>query len=279
MIQLMLAASPLWVLGVGFGLIAAVTACTTHEDGRSHPQAADALVLPRGDAKAGTLGTTGGTTDPTSYETIADIRKTPEYQNCDEAAATVNQGFYGPELTVELADVVVTAPRFVLYQHPSNPAQNLYGYFVADPGGGPDSGVVLSLDAAETSVFEVGTHLAVSGESTSYFCNTQLRATALSQLDNGGDPVEPAVVTPSVLADAVSGEAYEGALVKFTRGTVTATPNKFGEFQIDGVLFVGDLYPYDAPQLGELVSITGVMNYSFGKRLLEPRSDADIEKL
>lgn len=86
-------------------------------------------------------------------------------------------------------------------------------------------------------------------------------------------------VSSQILADPALGEAYEGALVRLNRGTVTAAPNKFGEFQIDGVLFVGDLYAYQAPTKGDVVNITGVMNYSFGKRMLEPRSDADIEIL
>ena len=231
---------------------------------------------------AGGGGGGGGNTDGAGRSgggngQIQAIQKNDSFVNCDEAAASENFGFSATSVAVEVADVVVVAPKFDLYTHKTDPAKSLDGYFIMEGGGGPWSGILLAVPRDKAVELAVGDIVDVSGEAVDYFCMTQIKASAVKKTGTATQMPPATDVDAAELADAVAGEQWEAVLVRVPNGSISAARNNFGEFILDGALKVDDLYDYSyMAALGGTVSVTGVMHYTFSERKLEPRSDADF---
>lgn len=164
----------------------------------------------------------------------------------------------------------------------------------------PNSGIEVVSTLAAPPTAQVGDDLVVVGEYFENFNNSTLRLTPTcgSVTRIGATTVpQPAVVTLAAVGqsggssgcpvtgspwvDGASAEAYEGVLVRVQNGTVSAGLDSFGLFEVSsGVdkLQVSNHFGLTTnPSLGGAVTaITGFGHFSFCRRKLRPRNDAEV---
>ncbi|MDP1922870.1 MAG: hypothetical protein Q8L14_41890, partial [Myxococcales bacterium] len=164
----------------------------------------------------------------------------------------------------------------------------------------PNSGIEVVSTLAAPPTAAVGDDLVVVGEYFENFNNSTLRltptcgsvtrigATTVPQPafvsvaavgQSGGSPGCP--VTGSPWVDGTSAEAYEGVLVRVQSGSVSAGLDGFGLFEVssgtDKLQVANHFGLTTNPSLGGAVtSITGFGHFSFCRRKLRPRNDAEV---
>ena len=223
--------------------------------------------------------TPGGTdtTAPGGARTVASLQaeaEDPSLGACDAATAFRN---VNPAVTV--SGVVVVSPKFTAYKNQADTTKNLDGYYVADPAGGPWTGILVTVPATEATNYAIGDTLEVTGQLVDYFCNTQISASAHKKLATATPPA-PLVVTG---VDATS-EALEGVVVKLQGVTVVAKPSVAytvraadgTEFEV-GIDFGREGF-FVGLDIGATYDLTGVMKFGFGKRQLMPMSPEGLVK-
>jgi predicted extracellular nuclease len=185
----------------------------------------------------------------------------------------VQQGMVEPNDLVLLEDVVVTTPLNF----------DGDGFFVQDPGGGEYSGIAVYLIMANGFVPTPGDVVTVCGAYDEFFDHSQIEVASGDDVTSSGNGPVPApeVLTADAVAVGAMAEAWEGVLVRIEGATVTTAANMFGEWEIDDVLLLDDLFftmgNWPNPAVDTVYeSITGVMTFSFENRKLAPRSTADL---
>jgi hypothetical protein len=161
------------------------------------------------------------------------------------------------------------------------------GTFVVQSGTGFWTGVYCHDNFSETSV-QRGDSVRVSGIVEEFFGNTEVSffgASNVTILSSGnpvpGPDVRTASDLPITTAPPSAGEPWEGVHVRLDDLEVTLPDDGNGQFEVtdtSGTALIGDdaFYNYN-PSLGDsLVSVSGVVGYSFSERKLEPRDDQDI---
>ncbi|MDP3506244.1 MAG: hypothetical protein Q8S33_38245 [Myxococcales bacterium] len=164
----------------------------------------------------------------------------------------------------------------------------------------PHSGIEVVSTLAAPPTAAVGDDLVVVGEYFENFDNSTLRLTptcgSVTRLgattvpqpafvtiaavgQSGGSPGCPVLGSPWF--DGTSAEAYEGVLVRVQSGAVSAGLDSFGAFEVssggDKVLVSNHFGLTTNPSLGGAVtSITGFGHFSFCRRKLRPRNDAEV---
>jgi hypothetical protein len=159
--------------------------------------------------------------------------------------------------------------------------------FTIQSGSGFWTGVHCFDNLAEANV-QRGDSVRVAGTVEEYFGLTEVGlfgAQAVSILSSGNPVPGPNVLSASQLpittAPPSQGEPWEGVHVRLEDLEVTLPDDGFGQWQVTdvtGTALIGDdaFYLYN-PALGDsLVSVSGIVTYSFSERKLEPRDDADI---
>lgn len=183
--------------------------------------------------------------------------------------------------TVTLNDVVALSDVFDL-----NSTGTIQAVFVADVPLATYGGVLVTFPADQNVAVSAGQRVNVSGtvqefSSGAQGSETRVQATAVQATGASAELSPLDVADPSVLADEITGEAYEGMLVRVRSVEVTNPDLGFGQFEVTGGLVVDDsIFRYAAIEGEVLGSITGVLGYnafeSGGFRLL-PRNAADVE--
>jgi hypothetical protein len=217
---------------------------------------------------------------PGAARTVASLQteaEDPSLGACDPATAFRN---VNPAVTV--SGVVVTSPKFTAYKNAADATKNLDGYFVSDPAGGPWTGVLVTIPAADATAYAIGDTLEVTGQLVDYFCNTQITASAHKKLGAGAAPA-PLVVSAAQAAE----EALEGVVVTVQGLEAVAqklspsgspvnawTAKDAAGAQIE----IGGDFMALRIDVGGTYNVTGVMKFAFGARQLVPRSTADIVK-
>lgn len=212
-----------------------------------------------------------GTTDllddvDTSAGTVKSLQAYAEGVGCDEGqiATIVEQ--------VALSEVVVASPKYDAYTPDDAESTALDGYFVADADGGLWSGIVVVIDRADGTDFQVGDRMDLEGQLEEAWCMTQLRVSSWSKLDL---PWSAAVV-PLLEASEVGAEPYEGMVVSVSSAKVIEELG-FGSVEVEGGLVIGDLFDlYAGLETGKTYDITGVVITSYGTYTLNPRTLDDI---
>lgn len=180
-------------------------------------------------------------------------------------------------------EAVVVSPKFVAS------AGKLDGYYIATPGlpqAKPLNGVLLAVDVSLGTTFKVGDILAVTADHIEYYCMTELKATAVKATGTGPVPL-PLTVSVNDL-DSNKAEPLEGVLVRITNVSVTkaSVPGSDGKdhgmFEVNGKVVVDTStfkVSYGASRKvgDEFDEIVGVVAYSFGQYVLQPRSDDDLK--
>jgi len=147
-------------------------------------------------------------------------------------------------------------------------------YYIGDPGGGPWSGVYVY---DYTYSVSPGDWITITAEVDEFYDLTELKNVTALTVDSTGS-IPPAYATNC--ADADTSEALEGVLT--TLSNLVVTDDNHDEWEVTdatGTLKVKRGFDYGySPTTGDtIISLTGIISYSFGEFFLEPRFDDDIE--
>ncbi|MBL9103729.1 MAG: hypothetical protein JNL82_22475 [Myxococcales bacterium] len=157
------------------------------------------------------------------------------------------------------------------------------GFFVEDPAGGQFSGIFVYVGAMAVNVAP-GDVLTITGSYDEFFDASQIKVAAAADVKKTGTAPLPAaeVLAPADIASAPAAEPWEGVLVQVDNVMVSKVVDMFGEFQVNNVLQVNDLFfakvDWVNPSVGtKYTSLTGVLEYSFDVFKLSPTKAADIK--
>ena len=153
--------------------------------------------------------------------------------------------------------------------------------FVMDPAGGAYSGLVI-YPAGATLTASIGDEVSFSGEVVEYYGKTEVSVSDSANFTVTGT----GTVSPEVISAVPSDwELYEGVLVTLGAAVTTDDPDQYGESPLDmdndGVVDIYlDNYLYDAavPSGTSFISITGVVDYSYGSFRVMPRDANDLSQ-
>ncbi|HBG70835.1 MAG: hypothetical protein A2W93_00770 [Bacteroidetes bacterium GWF2_43_63] len=146
------------------------------------------------------------------------------------------------------------------------------GAYWIQNGTGPWSGVYVYDSGNTPAIGDSVTFAAVVDE---YYNLTELKSVSSYVKVSSGNPVQ---VTNIALPDGAL-EMYEGVLCKVTNAQCTTMPDTYLEWLVgDGMssLKVGDLIYAYTPVLNTHYDITGIMDYSFSERKIQPRAATDV---
>lgn len=237
--------------------------------------------------------------DPGPLDAITPVNAVGPVQQSDASVVCVPDGqgkepmFQNGATNLEM-NVVITSPQWVVSSADGAPTK--VGYMAADAGlttAEAWRGVMLAVPVELLSqALEPGDVIAIKADHADYYCNTQLTVKTLTRLGAGTAPA-PLVIDPQELGsqDSELAEPLEGVLVQVRNVAVIQTPflgsdgKDHGGFYVTGNLVVANDFDLaymnkdtDARTVGDRFdSITGVVRYTFGKYVLMPRFDADLD--
>lgn len=146
------------------------------------------------------------------------------------------------------------------------------GAYWIQNGTGPWSGVYVYDSGNSPAIGDSVTFAAVVDE---YYNLTELKSVSSYVKVSSGHTVQ---VTDITIPDGAL-ESYEGVLCKVTNAQCTSMPDTYLEWVVgDGMesLKVGDLIYAYTPVLNTYYDITGIMDYGYSERKIQPRSAADV---
>ncbi len=217
-------------------------------------------------------------TDGGTAITIAALQTSTGSVTCDPAVAKIND----IQSNVTVRGAVVVAGKYVAAEPTKDPetgelkGKALDGYYIADPAGGVNSGIQMVVPATLGVTLAEGDVVDVTGTHVEYYCNTQFSATAVTKTGTAAVPA-PVELAATVLATPATAEAYEGMLVTLRDITVESLDG-FDYIVTGGARCSGKQYRpgYFATAGDKLGSLTGVVDFSFGHYLLQPRKLEDV---
>lgn len=155
------------------------------------------------------------------------------------------------------------------------PAANA-GYFIQS-GSGPWSGIYVFDTDHEPAIGDSITFTATVSE---YFDLTELTGVANYMVISSGNPV----AAFDVETGDVSLEPLESVLVRVVGATCTEAPSgaNFGKYKLDdgtGECVIGKaIYTTSPePEVGDVMTVTGVNYYNFGEYNIQPRMASDVD--
>lgn len=225
-------------------------------------------------------GDVGGDSVVPGKTTVSQIQASDSSVNC------TTDGISTPAKGLSIADVVVVSPRFVASWDKNTGQPKLHGYWVAEAGikaFEPYKGILLIVDAGADTNFPMGRVLALTADYTEYYCLSELKATAWTELGDAAVP-EPLLLDDLTFleggGDASKAEPYEGVIVTIKDVAVTQTTASDGKgwFEVgNGIQVVNDFGISWKPTKGaKIAALTGAIKYHFGKYRLAPRFIDDI---
>ncbi len=169
---------------------------------------------------------------------------------------------------------------------------NTYGtpntrYLIKQQDGGPWSGLLVYNGGDHPPVSE-GDLVLLGGQVLEYYGMTELNIrNSVSGyqrvLSSGNPPVADRVTTADITPGlSPTSEQWEGVLIEVNCAQVTSEPDQYGEWGATDAsgeeAVIGDWAGYAyTPTLGdELASLRGILFYSYGRYLLEPRAIGDL---
>lgn len=206
---------------------------------------------------------------------IARLQKSDLSVICPPDGQTEVPGFQNGETDI-LMDVVVTAPK-------QEASATLDRYFVAEAtltSATAWTGAAMTIKK-ELGLpdFNVGDVLSVTVSHLEYYCLTQLTATAATRIATD-QTLAPVEVDPAEIGsqDPATAEKWEGVLVRFSNVKITDAAKPYGEFDITGGVTIKPSFgiTYKPVAEEEFDEIVGVVDYSYGKYVVLPRSNQDL---
>ncbi|MCA9514271.1 MAG: hypothetical protein KC635_04965 [Myxococcales bacterium] len=270
------------ILLVGLGAASLLLACegetpstnTDASDTSGTTDTRDATSTPDSTTTSNPDATTPLDTTPNTPDIETPTGSVKAVQAESEALGCNPDGIVNVNESVTLTGVVVTSPKFDAFTPAEgSSSEALDGYYVADQDGGTFSGVYVSIPRANATNYLPGQVLDLAGESLEYYCNTQFKATTVTEQ---GTVTAPA---PLALQPSDVGEAYEGMIVKLANVTVLEALQG-GTYKITGDLIVDHDFPFFLSMtVGQSYDVTGAVVWSFGAWRIMPRTSADVVKL
>ncbi len=164
-------------------------------------------------------------------------------------------------------------------------------FFLQEASGGPWSGIMVYVPSSVGNpTINIGDSIVVTGVVNEYYANTEIQVNSLSDLIvvSSGHPLPPLATVPcgyldttaTSMYDPDSAEAYEHVLIQVQNAYVTNTSGPNGDWEItDGTGYVlvrnNGNYTYN-PNLGDLVTVSGIVHTYYGLYRIQPRFDEDI---
>lgn len=221
----------------------------------------------------------GATVEPppvASEKTVAEIQQEADGLSCHEN--DTEPQFVNLSSGFSMTGLVVTMGKYDAYTNEDDASKSLDGYYVADAIGGPYTGVMMVVPRSMGTDLAIGTTVDIKADGTEYYCNTQVKAFELTETGSGATVVATEI-QGSDLTAAATAEAYEGMLVKIVDGLVAEGPNDYGEYTLDSGAIVHNKYFGDVLNLniGDTVTLTGMVQYGFWHYTINPRGSEDIE--
>jgi hypothetical protein len=157
-------------------------------------------------------------------------------------------------------------------------------FWVQDPAGGAFSGISVYMPMAGGFVPSMGDVVTLCGEYDEFFMQSQLQIAGEDDVTAAGNGPVPApeLLDATELGTDPPAEDWEGVLVTIENVTVTAAADMFGQWEVEGVLLLDDLFfatpAWPNPAVDDVyTSITGVQTFSFAEYKLAPRIPQDFD--
>jgi len=164
-------------------------------------------------------------------------------------------------------------------------------FFLEEANGGPWSGIMVYVPSSVgTPTLSMGDSIVVTGTVNEYYSNTEIIVNDLADLQviSSGHPLPPIPqiyvgyldTTSASMYDPDSAEAYEHVLVTISNAYVTSTTGPNNDWEItDGTGYAyvrrNGNYTYN-PQVGDQVTVSGIVHTYYGLYRMQPRFDDDI---
>ena len=160
-----------------------------------------------------------------------------------------------------------------------------YGFMIADPGGGPWSGLFIFTNAYFPAR---GDLVQVTGTISEYFGFTEMATfTEFLVLSSSNLLPQPSIITTNQLANDAIAEQWESVFVAMQDLTVTSLPTPYGEFfvnnstascQVDDQCFPRTGFTWPDLSVGQNIHrIKGIVDFSFASYGINPRDLADLQ--
>lgn len=168
---------------------------------------------------------------------------------------------------------------------------NLGDVWIADPAGGPFSGLHVyepaHVPCAGRSALARGDVVTAIGRVQEFAVPSDGSGRTVTQLvgatvtctsaGGGAGPAAQPIADPSTLLDDPTAEPWEGVLVELSGVEASADPDRFGTFPLRaGPPVDDDLYRHPGTRRDRFVTLRGVLHYMFGRWALYPRDAADV---
>ncbi len=199
--------------------------------------------------------------------TVSDLQTRPEGLNCTQPAEGEN-GFINLDQGAELNCLIATSQVH-------SATETLDSFYAADVGGGEYSGVKIVMAKGTAPDVAIGDVVSMVGDLKEYYCLTEFEPMDVQVFDNNGVPFATPITAADLNADP---EKWEGVLVKF-EGVKVESLDTYGGFKIEGDVIVDDMIFEDMAPLEEgceYTSLTGVIEFGYGKYKLLPRNAGDL---
>lgn len=188
------------------------------------------------------------------------------------ACPNPDQMFVNGPSGIQLTGVVLVGNHFI--------TSTLDGYVVSDGSQNPFSAVLVNISNSPKTNFQVGDEVRITGDHQEFFCNTQIRATAMEK--TGGPAATPAPVTLAKDASAEDLEKHEGMLVEMA--DVACSTYNADKRQVDTDAAVGidfgivgpDAFAEGAAIVGKTITARGIVRFSRGNYRISPRAADDL---
>jgi hypothetical protein len=162
-------------------------------------------------------------------------------------------------------------------------------FFVQEPAGGAYSGIKVYVNNTNGLQVAAGDDVTIVGTYAEFFDLSQITvgdASGVTVNGSGPSPAPELIADPASIAnDGAMAEQFESVLVRVENVTVTNenpdAPDEYGEFVITGELRVDDSFfsiaNWTKPAMGaSFASLTGLLDYAYSNRKLQPRDNADL---
>jgi hypothetical protein len=153
-------------------------------------------------------------------------------------------------------------------------AETAFGaFYVQDVGGGEYSGIIVQVDQGWAEVI-IGDEVSVIGTVAEDYGRTQIGMTDLSQLSITGSGTP---VATTISSKPTNWEPYEGCLVTILGSKANTGEDQYGQAELNYDILMDDVYhDFDINPGQGFTSITGPVDFTYGKYVILPRSQADL---
>ena len=153
-------------------------------------------------------------------------------------------------------------------------AETAFGaFYVQDAGGGEYSGILVQVDQGWAEVI-IGDEVSVIGTVAEDYGRTQIDMTDLTKMSITGSGTPEAT---TISSKPSNWEPYEGCLVTILGSKADTGEDQYGQAELNYDILMDDVYhDFDINPGQSFTSITGPIDFNYGKFTILPRTQADL---